>query len=338
MTNVRSIWNGALSFGLVSIPVKVFNATESHTVHFRQIHLEDGGPIRHRKFCELEEREVKAAEIGRGYQDADGTVIPLTDEDLAVLPLSTAHTMEIVSFVPADRIDPLQLDAAYYLSANGVLAAKPYTLLREVLRRGDKVAVAKFAMRGRERLAMLRVVDDVIVLHTLLWPDEIRAPEGIAPDARVTVRDRELDLANTLVDALGEVDLTDLHDEYREAVEELIAAKASGEQVPTAPTEDDRAGRLLDLVSALESSVRRAQEAREGERPVPEPSRTPGGRTAASGTKAPADAGAPPADTAASADAETASGAGTASGAETASGAKTNGPAAKKTSPRKRAS
>ena len=213
---MRSIWNGAISFGLVSIPIKLVNATENHSVSFRQIHTEDGGRIRYRKVCELEEREVTSAEIGKGYEDADGSIIPITDEDLASLPIPTAKTIEIVAFVPADRIDPMQMDTAYYLSASGVPAAKPYTLLREALKRSQKVAIAKFALRGRERLGMLRVVDDVIAMHGLLWPDEIRAPEGVAPESHVTVRDAELDLADALMDTLGEVDMSTLHDDYRD--------------------------------------------------------------------------------------------------------------------------
>ncbi|MEV0742811.1 Ku protein [Streptomyces sp. NPDC050549] len=266
MRQVRSIWNGAISFGLVSIPIKLVNATESHSVSFRQIHTEDGGRIRYRKVCELEDREVTQAEIGKAYEDADGTMIPITDEDLAQLPIPTARTIEIVAFVPADRIDPLQMDAAYYLSANGVPAAKPYTLLREALKRSQKVAIAKYALRGRERLGMLRVVDDVIAMHGLLWPDEIRAPEGVAPDTSVTVRDKELDLADALMDTLGEVDLADLHDDYREAVEEMITAKATGEQPADTPA-PARSGKVLDLMAALEKSVREAQESR-GEEPA----------------------------------------------------------------------
>ncbi|MCX4577490.1 Ku protein [Streptomyces sp. NBC_01571] len=263
---MRSIWNGAISFGLVSIPIKLVNATESHSISFRQIHLEDGGRIRYRKFCELEDREVTSGEIGKAYEDGDGSLIPITDEDLAALPLPTARTIEIVAFVPADRIDPLQMDTAYYLSANGVPATKPYILLREALKRSRKVAVAKFALRGRERLGMLRVVDDVIAMHGLLWPDEIRGTDEVAPDASVTVRDQELDLADALMDTLGEVDLADLHDDYREAVEELIAAKASGEQMPAAPTGEKAGGKVLDLMAALEKSVRAAKESR-GEEP-----------------------------------------------------------------------
>ncbi|MFH9401883.1 Ku protein [Streptomyces sp. NPDC017638] len=258
---MRSIWNGAISFGLVSIPIKLVNATESHAISFRQIHTEDNGRIRYRKVCELEDREVTQAEIGKAYEDADGTMIPITDDDLSHLPIPTARTIEIVAFVPADRIDPLQMGAAYYLAAGGAQAAKPYTLLREALKRSHKVAIAKYALRGRERLGMLRVVDDAIAMHGLLWPDEVRAPEGVAPDEHVTIRDKELDLADALMDTLGEVDLEDLHDEYREALEEVIAAKATGEVPPETPA-PAAGGKVLDLMAALENSVRAARESR----------------------------------------------------------------------------
>ncbi|MFD9630688.1 non-homologous end joining protein Ku [Streptomyces violascens] len=263
---MRSIWNGAISFGLVSIPIKLVNATENHSISFRQIHTADGGRVRYRKVCELDGEELSTEEIGKAYEDADGSMIPITDADLASLPLPTAKTIEIVAFVPADTIDPLQMDAAYYLSANGVPAAKPYTLLREALKRSQKVAIAKFALRGRERLGMLRVVDDVIAMHGLLWPDEIRASEDAAPEADVSVREAELDLADALMDTLGEVDMATLHDDYRAAVEELIAAKADGaipqaEEAPAA-----KGGKVIDLMAALESSVKAAKAARgEGE-------------------------------------------------------------------------
>ncbi|MEU0477144.1 Ku protein [Streptomyces olivaceus] len=265
---MRSIWNGAISFGLVSIPIKLVNATESHAVSFRQIHTEDGGRIRYRKVCELEDREVTQAEIGKAYEDADGSMVPITDEDLSHLPIPTARTIEIVAFVPEERIDPLQMGAAYYLAASGAPAAKPYTLLREALKRSNRVAIAKFALRGRERLGMLRVVGDAIAMHGLLWPDEVRAPEGVAPDAGVTVRDQELDLADALMDTLGEIDLADLHDEYREALEEVIAAKSAGETPPEA-REEAAPGKVLDLMAALESSVRAARESRGGEEEAP---------------------------------------------------------------------
>jgi DNA end-binding protein Ku len=206
---------------------------------------------------------VTTADIGKAYEDADGSIIPITDEDLDALPLPTAKTIEIVAFVPSGDIDPLQMDSAYYLSANGAPAIKPYTLLREALKRSEKVAVAKFALRGRERLGMLRVVDDVIAMHGLLWPDEIRTPEGVAPEADVAVRDAELDLADALMNTLGQIDLSSLHDGYRNAVEELVAAKAQGEPAPK-PAAAEGGGKVIDLMAALENSVQAAQDARGG--------------------------------------------------------------------------
>ncbi|MET9777905.1 Ku protein [Streptomyces sp. NPDC006367] len=296
MLHVRSIWNGVISFGLVRVPVKLVNATESHAVPFREIHTEDGGRIRHRKFCELEDREVSAQEISRGYEEADGTIIPITDEDLSHLPIPTARTIGIVTFVPEDSIDPLQMGAAYYLAAGRAPSARPYALLREALRRSDRVAVAKFAMRGRERLGMLRVIGDTIVLHGLLWPDEVRAPEGLAPGADVAVPDRELHLADALVDALGGAGLEGLRDEYREAVEEVVAAKISGEALPEAP-EPERGGRILDLTTALEMSlqeVRAASGETGGGKPASAAKKPPEGKQAAKAVKAGQDAGKPP--------------------------------------------
>ncbi|GAA1370336.1 non-homologous end joining protein Ku [Streptomyces beijiangensis] len=259
---MRSIWNGAISFGLVSIPIKLVNATENHSIGFKMIHTADGGRIRYRKVCELDEEEVASADIGKGYEDADGSIIPITDEDMATLPLPTAKTIEIVSFAPADSIDPLQLSSAYYLVANGVPAAKPYTLLREALKRSEKVGVAKFALHGRERLGMLRVVDDVIAMHGLLWPDEIRTPEGVAPEGAVSVSDAELDLADTLMSTLGEVEMASLRDGYREAMEEMVAAKASGGAATPDSGGTPSGGKVIDLMAALQNSVREAKEAR----------------------------------------------------------------------------
>uniref|UniRef100_A0AAU2JX84 Non-homologous end joining protein Ku n=1 Tax=Streptomyces sp. NBC_00049 TaxID=2903617 RepID=A0AAU2JX84_9ACTN len=289
---MRSIWNGAISFGLVSIPIKLVNATESHSISFRQIHMSDGGRVRYRKVCELDGEEVPSSEIGKGYEEADGSVIPITDEDLAQLPLATAKTIEIMAFVPAEEIDPLQMDAAYYLAANGATAAKPYTLLREALKRSRKVAIAKYALRGRERLGMLRVVDDVIAMHGLLWPDEIRAPEGVAPDVPVSVRDAELDLADALMATLGEVEMTSLRDDYREAVEAMITAKAGGAFEPSEAVVEPAGGQVIDLMAALEKSVRAAKASRgeaqadtEAEAEVTPIRRAAGGRKAAGTAK-----------------------------------------------------
>ncbi|MGY1435608.1 non-homologous end joining protein Ku [Streptomyces reniochalinae] len=261
---MRSIWKGTVSFGLVSIPIKVVSATENHSVSFHQVHTDDGGRIRYRKVCELDEQEVPREEIGRGFETEEGRTILLTDDDMAALPLPTAKTVEILGFVPAEDIDPIQLDRSYFLAADGRRADKPYVLLREALKRSGKVAVAKLALRARESLGMLRVYEDALALHTMLWPDEIRSASGVAPEGEVAVRDQELDLADTLMETLGELDWSDLRDEYREALEELVRAKAEGVEPP--PEELRRrteagGGKLVDLMSVLERSV---QEARGG--------------------------------------------------------------------------
>ncbi|MET8178625.1 Ku protein [Streptomyces sp. NPDC005336] len=263
---MRSIWNGNISFGLVSIPIKMYPATEDHSVSFRQVHTADGGRVRYRKVCELEDKPVDSAEIGRAYEDADGALIPITDEDLAALPLPTTRSVEIEAFIPASEVDPLQIDDAYYLGVNGTAAAKPYALLREALKRSEKVGIAKYAHRGRERLGMLRVVGDAIALHRLLWPDEVREPSDVAPKEKVTVKPAELDLADTLMETLGEVDLDDLRDEYQEALEALVAAKVSGAAPVAEPGEEPKGAQVVDLVAALRDSVRSARQAR-GEAP-----------------------------------------------------------------------
>ncbi|MFD7506891.1 Ku protein [Streptomyces sp. NPDC059850] len=259
---MRSIWNGNISFGLVSIPIKMYPATEDHSVSFRQIHTSDGGRIRYRKVCELEDKQVDAEEIGKAYEDADGALIPITDEDLAALPLPTTRALEIEAFVNASDIDPLQMGDAYYLGANGTAAAKPYALLREALKRSEKVAITKYAHRGRERLGMLRVVGDAIAMHRLLWPDEVREPAGVAPKEKVTVKPAELDLADTLMATLGEVNLSELHDEYHEALEAMVAAKVSGATPTAEPGERPSGAQVVDLMAALKDSVRSAKEAR----------------------------------------------------------------------------
>lgn len=256
---MRSIWNGSISFGLVTIPVKTYSATDrTSSVSFVRIHEKDGAQIQYRKICELDGEEVPNEEVGKGYQaPGDDTVVPITDDDLSRLPMPTAKTLSILSFADPDEIDPLQMDKAYYLGPNGAAAAKPYALLREALEDHRKVAIGKVAMRGRESLAMLRAHDGALVMHTLLWPDQIRPVTDVAPDD-VEVRENELTLAETLMDSLGELDPAELHDDYREAVEELVAAKLEGE--PVAPAASGTSGaQVIDLTAALEKSVRAAR-------------------------------------------------------------------------------
>ncbi|MFG2092482.1 Ku protein [Streptomyces sp. NPDC048612] len=256
---MRSIWNGSISFGLVTIPVKTYSATDrTSSVSFVRIHEKDGAQVQYRKICELDGEEVPNEEVGKGYQaPGDDTIVPITDEDLSRLPMPTAKTLSILSFVDPDEIDPLQMDKAYYLGPNGAAAAKPYALLREALEDHRKVAVGKVAMRGRESLAMLRAHDGAIVMHTLLWPDQIRPVTGVAPED-VELRENELRLAETLMDSLGELDPAELHDDYREAVEELVAAKLEGEPVAAAASGTSGA-QVIDLTAALEKSVRAAR-------------------------------------------------------------------------------
>lgn len=177
----RPLWTGAISFGLVTIPIKVVSATESHSISFHQYHREDMGRIRTRKVCEIDGEVLSQEEIGKGYEVAKDRTVPVTDEELDRMPLPTAKAIEIVAFVEAGSIDPVRISDSYYLAVDGQVAAKPYALLRKALERSDKVAVAKFAWHNRERLGLLRVREDAIVLHSMRWPDEIRSPESLAP-------------------------------------------------------------------------------------------------------------------------------------------------------------
>ncbi|WP_455711081.1 non-homologous end joining protein Ku [Streptomyces kronopolitis] len=256
---MRSIWNGSISFGLVTIPVKTYSATDrTSSVSFVRIHEKDGAPVQYRKICELDGEEVPNEEVGKGYQPpGDDTIVPITDDDLSRLPMPTAKTLSILSFVDPTGIDPLQMDKSYYLAPNGAAAAKPYTLLREALEHHRKVAIGKVAMRGRESLAMLRAHAGALVMHQLLWPDQIRPATDVVPDD-VEIRENEMTLAETLMDSLGELDPAELHDDYREAVEELVAAKLEGAE-PAAPASDTSGAQVIDLTAALEKSVQAAR-------------------------------------------------------------------------------
>ncbi|WP_420877921.1 Ku protein [Streptomyces agglomeratus] len=176
----RPVWSGAISFGLVTIPIRVLSATENHNIAFHLYHEADMGRIRYQKVCELDGKVLDQYEIGRGYEISKDQVVEVTDADLDALPLPTAKAIEIVAFVPAESVDPIRIGDSYYLAAEGV-AAKPYTLLRMALERSSKVAVAKYAWHNRERLGLLRVRGDAIVLHSMRWPDEIHSPEAVAP-------------------------------------------------------------------------------------------------------------------------------------------------------------
>ncbi|MHA4820311.1 non-homologous end joining protein Ku [Streptomyces aculeolatus] len=263
---MKSIWKGAISFGLVSIPVQLYSATEEHGVSFRQVHAEDGGRIRYRRFCELEDREVQYAEITRAYETEDGDLVVLTPEDLAQLPLPSKKIIDVVGFEEAGYFDPIQFSRAYYVKAADAAAAKPYVLLREALKRSGRVAVVKVALRNREAPALVRVLEEenVLVLHTMLWPDEVRSAQTVAPDEKVTVRRQELDMVDSLMDALGGYDPDEFTDEYREAVEALVASKEGIAPPLPAEAEGEEKGQVIDLMSALEASVKAAKDKRGG--------------------------------------------------------------------------
>ncbi|MEU8853334.1 Ku protein [Streptomyces sp. NPDC048556] len=257
----RPLWTGAISFGLVTIPIKVVSATENHSISFHQYHREDMGRIRTRKVCEIDGEVLSQEEIGKGYEVAKDRTVPVTDEELDRMPLPTAKAIEIVAFVEADSIDPVRISDSYYLAVDGQVAAKPYALLRKALERSDKVAVAKFAWHNRERLGLLRVREDAIVLHSMRWPDEIRSPESLAP--RETELDEdEIERAVQLTDSMALDDISGFRDRYREALEELLAAKSEGKALPAAGAEEEEPGKVMDLMAALNASVKEARQTR----------------------------------------------------------------------------
>ncbi|MFJ7963108.1 Ku protein [Streptomyces sp. NPDC096324] len=259
----RTIWSGAISFGLVTVPIHVVSATEDHSIHFHRVHLSDMGRVRNRKYCEIEDREVSTAEIGKGYEYAKDTIVPVLDEELREMPLPTAKAIELVAFMPAESIDPIRVGDGYYLEPDGQVAAKPYMLLVKALQRSSKVAVAKYAWSGRERLGLLRVRDDVIVLHAMRWEDEVRSPAELAPEA-VELTEQELVEAEHLIDRLTRDDLEgeEFTDRYTKAVEELIDAKREHRDPPTAGEEPKEPGQIVDLMAALKESVAKARESR----------------------------------------------------------------------------
>ncbi|MFE7069034.1 Ku protein [Streptomyces sp. NPDC057620] len=268
----RTVWSGAISFGLVTVPIHVVSATENHAIRFHQYHLEDMSRVRVRKICEIEDREVSQDEIGKAYEISKDTLVPISDEELREIPLPTAKAIEIAAFVPAASIDPLQVGDGYYLQADGPVAAKPYKLLRMALERSAKVAIAKYAWSGRERLGLLRVRDDAIVLHAMRWPDEIRSPKELSPGA-VEVSDDEIEGAQALIDHMTRDDLSgsEFEDHYTDALAEVIKAKREGHAPPEAPAPEAPDGKVVDLMAALEASVKKARNSRgEGDADVHE--------------------------------------------------------------------
>ena len=256
---MRSIWRGAVSFGLVSIAVKLYSATEDHDIRFHQVHKTDGGRVKYKRVCSVDGDEVEYGDIAKGYELPDGQLVILTDEDFDELPLSTTREIEVLQFVAQEQIDPVHFEKTYYLEPDGV-ATRPYVLLRTALENAGQVAITKIAIRQRESLAALRVREGVLVLHTMRWPDEIRRPGFAFLDEEVPVRPQELAMAESLISTMaGDFDASAFTDDYREAMQALLEAKQSGGEVQQAPeAADDGGGAVVDLMSALRRSVERA--------------------------------------------------------------------------------
>ncbi|WP_300430006.1 Ku protein, partial [uncultured Nocardioides sp.] len=261
---MRAIWKGSVSFGLVSVPVKLYSATESHDVSFRQVHAKDGGRIRYQRICSLDGEEVAYADIAKGYETEDGEMVILTDDDLAELPVTSSREIAVEKFVPSDQIDPLLFEKSYYLEPEKT-GAKPYALLRQALQDADRMAVVTVALRQRTTVAVLRVREteagDVIVLQTMMWPDEIRVPDFSVEVGEV--KDAEVKMANMLVETLsGDFDASEFSDDYADAVEALVKAKIEGGEVERTPTSTKTSGEVVDLLAALQRSVDAAKKGR----------------------------------------------------------------------------
>jgi DNA end-binding protein Ku len=260
-----------IAFGLVSVPVNVHPATARHHVPLHLVHTTCGSRVRLRRFCAAEGLEVPREEVARGYEAADGRTVILTDADLADLPLPSIKNIEVLAFVPADRIDPLLLDRAYYLSADGPIASRPYVLLREAMETNGQVAIARTVIRTRENLAVLRPRGDIIALQTMLWPDELRPAQGLEPQA-LEPRRQELQMADLLMEQLTRgFRLEEQEDAYERALERVVAAKLEGVEPPHAPEARVVPPAAVDLTAELERSVEEAQARRTSSRRGPGP-------------------------------------------------------------------
>lgn len=264
---MRAIWKGAITFGLVNVPVKVYSATEDHDVPLHQVHDKDGGRIRYRRVCEIDGEVVPYEHIDKAYDDGERTVV-LTSEDFSALPAERSREIEVVEFVPSEQIDPLLLDRSYYLEPDSK-SNKAYVLMRRTLEETDRTAIVKFALRQRTRLAAMRVRDDVLVLQTLLWADEVREAAFPSLDDEAKVTEKELAMSAQLV-ASFEADFTpeEYEDDYQAQLRQLIEAKLEqGDALDTAETfgeqpEEGEGAEVIDLMEALRKSVASSKSSR----------------------------------------------------------------------------
>lgn len=271
---MRAIWKGAVSFGLVNVPIRLYSATENHDVQFRQVHRVDGGRIRYQRVCSVDGELVSYDDIAKGYETEDGEMVVLTDEDFKDLPAASSKEISVEKFVPAEEIDPIYLDRSYYLEPDKA-ATKPYILLRDALETEQRMAVVTVSIRNRMTMAVLRVREGVIVMQTMLWPDEVRSPDFASLDEDAKATPKELEMARLLIDQLaGDFDPDDYEDDYAKAVEALVRAKVEGGEVRAPAPAPEETGEVVDLLAALARSVEKAKVAR-GEAPAePEPAKT----------------------------------------------------------------
>jgi DNA end-binding protein Ku len=262
---MRAIWKGAVAFGLVNVPVKVYSATEDHDISLHQVHDKDGGRIRYQRRCEVCGEVVDFKHIDKAYDDGEHTVV-LTDEDLASLPVERSREIEVVEFVPSDQVDPIMLDRAYYLEPDST-STKAYVLLRRTLQETDRTAIVQFSLRQKSRLAALRVRGDVLMLQTLLWDDEVREASFPALEEKVRISAKEKEMSAALVDSFStDFDPENFTDDYQVQLRTLIDAKIEkGDTLDTEETfgrseDEDDGDNVLDLMEALRRSVEKNRE------------------------------------------------------------------------------
>jgi DNA end-binding protein Ku len=262
----RAMWKGAISFGLVTIPVAVYPATEEKSLRFHQMHDEDGGRIRYKRVCEKDGEEVSFEHIVKGYEVEKDRYVVLTDEDFDAVPVASSRAIDIVQFVDVDEIDPMLYKKSYYLVPEET-GAKAYALLREAMKEDDRVGIAKVSFRDREHIAALRFKDDAFVLETMFWPDEIRQADFGGIDVDMDVRDQELTMARQLIDSLTSAWAPEEYrDAYRDALVQIVEAKMNGEEIEV--VEPEPAAKVVDLMEALKASVAAAKKDVDEEKPA----------------------------------------------------------------------
>ncbi len=287
---MRAMWKGSVAFGLVNVPIKLYAATEDHDVRFHQVHAADGGRIKMQRTCSLDGEKVEYKDLAKAYETETGQVVVMEESDFDRLPVPGVREIEVLEFVPSEQVDPVLFDRSYYLEPESK-AVKPYVLLREALLQTERTAIVRVVLRSKSQLAALRVRDGVLVLQTMLWPDEVRAAEFDVLETDVDVKPQELAMAASLVDNLSmDFEPDKFHDDYREALLAVIESKLAGGQgiAPTAAAEpgDEGDGIVVDLMAALRESVERSKAERAEDKPAEVPAAKPAAKKAAAKTTA----------------------------------------------------